>query len=106
MVFDGIRLQKERQYKNISRKMMAAKLGISISTLRKWETGYAEPNIVKMQEASTAIGCTLQDLCFRKIQLNIKPITIKIPLEFTSDEEKIIEKILLNASEEIKNDRQ
>ena len=42
---DGSRLKEIRKDHNDTQEMLAAKLGFSLATVRKWEQGLSEPNL-------------------------------------------------------------
>lgn len=59
----GNRLRTLRTSRRLSRQTLAETMGVSITTIYKWENGFAQPNIQAMGKLADLFGVTMDELC-------------------------------------------
>lgn len=59
----GNRLRTLRTSRRLSRQTLAETMGVSITTIYKWENGFAQPNIQAMGRLADLFGVTMDELC-------------------------------------------
>lgn len=56
-------LRAERARRDLSQEELAARSGVSVASLIKYESGEMTPGIDKIVSMAEALGCTPNDLC-------------------------------------------
>lgn len=60
----GERLKELRKKLDVSQEQLAQRLGVSVGTVSRWETGRAEPQSVAQKAALAAMGATVGTFMF------------------------------------------
>lgn len=63
-------LFEKRKAKGWTKKKLAAKIGVSPSTIASWEYGNFYPNAIYLVSLADEFGCTIDELCGRKVKIN------------------------------------
>lgn len=59
----GNRLRTLRTTRRMTRQALADVMGVSVTTIYKWENGFAQPNIQAMGRLADLFGVTMDELC-------------------------------------------
>lgn len=85
----GKRIEKLRKSKKISQEDLAEKVGVSRTTVYKWESGTSVPNFAKLQ----ALACALE--------ITVSFLAGETPFEYTEEESKGENEIALSVGSEL-----
>ena len=64
MAIEKVTLPVARKIAKLSQKDLAIKVGVSESTVYKWEKGTAEPTVTQAKMIATAVGLEYDDIIF------------------------------------------
>lgn len=85
----GKRIETLRKTKKISQEDLAEKVGVSRTTIYKWESGTAKPNFAKLQ----ALACALET--------TVSFLAGETPFEYTEEESKGENEVALSVENEL-----
>ena len=85
----GKRIETLRKSKKISQEDLAEKVGVSRTTIYKWESGTAKPNFAKLQ----ALACALET--------TVSFLAGETPFEYTEEESKGENEVALSVENEL-----
>lgn len=85
----GKRIETLRKSKKISQEDLAEKVGVSRTTIYKWESGTSVPNFAKMQ----ALACALET--------TVSFLAGETPFEYTEEESKGENEVALSVENEL-----
>lgn len=85
----GKRIETLRKLKKISQEDLAEKVGVSRTTIYKWESGTAKPNFAKLQ----ALACALET--------TVSFLAGETPFEYTEEESKGENEVALSVENEL-----